>query len=181
MTRHFVEPSELYSKSFVEALREGLFIEPWAEDEINAVENDFGAWRSKSLDLSKPVILPDGSEVRRVPQTTRWLIESGRFIGLCGVRHFLTESLESYGGHIGYALRISERKKGLGRLLLIEGLRIASELSLQDVVLTCNADNLPSIRLIESCGGNLERAVTLPFRDIPHNIYRITLAGAVVP
>lgn len=176
MTLRFVDPSERHAKSFADALREGLFLQPWPEEEIDEVERDFRAWRSKALDLSTPIVLPDGSKVPRVPQTTRWLVQSERFLGLCGVRHFLTDSLKSYGGHIGYAVRASERKKGLGRLLLLEGLRVAGELGLQEVILTCNADNQPSIRIIESCGGDLVQTVNLSFREVPHNIYRIILS-----
>lgn len=176
MTLSFVELTESYAKSFADALREGLFIQPWPKNEIDEVENNFRGWRSKALDLSKPIVLPDGSKVPRVPQTTRWLVRPGQFLGICGIRHFLTESLKSYGGHIGYALRAAERKKGLGRLLLLEELRVAGGLALKEVILTCNADNEPSIRIIESCDGNLLQSVNLSFREVPHNIYRIVLS-----
>ena len=174
-TYTFIDPIALYASWFAEALREGLFLQPWAEDEIHKIETDFVDWRKQATDLSKPIILPDGRHVPRVPQTTRWLIKTGRFIGLCGIRHFLTESLTTYGGHIGYAVRASERRKGLGRLLLQEAVRVAKELELDEVILTCNEDNYGSIRIIESCGGKLHRSVALPFRSGPHNIYKIHL------
>jgi hypothetical protein len=75
-----------YRLSFAEALREGLHLSPTSEDEIHRVETDFAGWLKEAHDLSIPVTLPDGRQVPRVPQTTLWLVNDGRFLGLVGIR-----------------------------------------------------------------------------------------------
>lgn len=49
-----------------------------------------------------------------VPASTFWLIDDGKWVGHCNIRHRLTPSLEQLGGHIGYAILPSERQKGYG-------------------------------------------------------------------
>lgn len=39
--------------------------------------------------------------------------ENDRLIGGAGIRHYLTVDGYNYGGHIGYGVRASERKKRL--------------------------------------------------------------------
>jgi len=97
--------------------------------------------------------LPDGW----VPGTTYWLIRDGKtIVAQSNLRHRLTPSLERVGGHIGYATRPSERRKGYGTLLCALTLQKARELGLKRVLITCDADNLASARIIEKNGGRLE-------------------------
>lgn len=58
--------------------------------------------------------LPEGW----VPGTTRFLVHEGRILGLFNLRHWLTDPLLRFGGHVGYSVRPSERRKGFGTLLL---------------------------------------------------------------
>ena len=55
----------------------------------------------------------------RVPQSAFWLIRDGqRILGCSRLRHTLNAFLEEEGGHIGYDIRPSERRRGYGTLLL---------------------------------------------------------------
>jgi len=89
-----------------------------------------------------------------VPSTSYWLVRGGReILGELNLRHHLNASLEREGGHIGYRIRPSERGKGLGVLQLRLGLRQARRRGMEQAILTCNEENVPSARTIERCGG----------------------------
>ena len=60
-----------------------------------------------------------------------------------------------YGGHIGYAVRPSERRKGYGAAMLRRALAFASGIGLAEVMVSCGSDNLASRKTIEACGGRL--------------------------
>ena len=49
-----------------------------------------------------------------VPATTYMSIreEDGKLIGMIDIRHYLNDFLRTHGGHIGYSIRPSERRKG---------------------------------------------------------------------
>ena len=91
-----------------------------------------------------------------VPQLDYFLVRDGATIlGRSGLRLWLTPNLEDIGGHIGYRIRPSERRKGYGRRLLALTLDEARKRGLRDVLLTCDSDNIGSRRIIERNGGNL--------------------------
>ena len=86
-----------------------------------------------------------------------------RIIGVIDVRHYLNDFLSEYGGHIGYAIRPSERRKGYATEMLRLALDYCKGLGLDKVMLGCYKDNLPSVRTIEKCGGVLEKEI--PYLD----------------
>ena len=92
-----------------------------------------------------------------VPCTTRFLVEeeTGKLHGVVNVRHRLNAFLERFGGHIGYSVRPSSRRRGHATRLLRAGLEIARSHGHDRVIVTCDATNLGSIRTIERCGGVL--------------------------
>ena len=92
-----------------------------------------------------------------VPQTTYWLRLGTRPVGIGHLRHRLTDALLERSGHIGFCIRPSERGKGYGTALLRLILEKAREMDIPRALLTCNADNLGSRRIIERNGGTLER------------------------
>jgi predicted acetyltransferase len=99
-------------------------------------------------------VFPDGKI--GVPTSQFWLVEAGRILGSSRLRHRLTPELEHEGGHIGYDVRPSARRKGLGTMLLRLTLARAWEIGLPRVRITCDADNIGSSRVIENNGGLLE-------------------------
>ena len=97
----------------------------------------------------------------------------GRLIGTVDIRHSIdNEFLSEYGGHIGYAVRPSERRKGYATQILKMALKHAKSIGLSRVMLGCYSDNLASIKTIEKCGGVLIE--TKPYVDgRPMNVYWI--------
>jgi len=84
-----------------------------------------------------------------VPDSTFWLVsENKRILGVVNIRHKLTEYLMNRGGHIGYGIRPSERKKGYATQLLSLALNEAKKLGIYKVLVTCNASNIASERTI---------------------------------
>lgn len=89
----------------------------------------------------------------RVPGSEFWLAVNSRIVARSNLRHRLNPALEREGGHIGYGVRPSERRKGYGTLILKLTLEKAKTLGLEKVFLTCDADNVGSAKIIEKNGG----------------------------
>ncbi|WP_432824990.1 GNAT family N-acetyltransferase [Dactylosporangium sp. CA-092794] len=91
-----------------------------------------------------------------VPATTLWLIDGDEYLGRVGIRHRLTPSLLEVGGHIGYDVRPSARRRGHGTAMLRAALPVARRLGIDTALLTCDATNTASRKVIEASGGVLE-------------------------
>lgn len=124
---------------------------------INCVQGmsyeDYRAWLAECLSYDLPENRPDWM----VAQSTFWLYEDDRPVGVGKIRHALTDALRESGGHIGYAIRRSARGQGYGTHLLPLLLTECRKLGLSRVLLTAHADNVPSRRIIERAGGVLEK------------------------
>lgn len=81
--------------------------------------------------------------------------DQGREV-LTYIRHRLTASLREIGGHIGYDIRPSARRHGHATAMLAAALPVARSLGIDRALLTCDADNLGSRKVIEANGGVLE-------------------------
>jgi predicted acetyltransferase len=90
-----------------------------------------------------------------VQENIFWLVGERRIYGRSGLRHRLTPSLEDVGGHIGYDIRPTERRKGFGTLILKLTLEKARQIGLNRVLVTCDTDNTGSVKIIEKNGGKL--------------------------
>ncbi len=95
---------------------------------------------------------PDGY----VPSTNLWLVDGGDYLGRIGVRHRLTAQLLQGGGHIGYDVRPSARRRGHATAMLAGALSVARELGIGPALVTCTVDNVGSRGVIERNGGVLE-------------------------
>ncbi len=91
-----------------------------------------------------------------VPDTILWFAEGREFIGRLSIRHELNEMLREVGGHIGYDVRPSARRRGHGTEMLRQALPIAHDLRIDPALVTCDVDNLASRRVIEANCGVLE-------------------------
>jgi predicted acetyltransferase len=109
--------------------------------------------------LRQPALRPG-----QVPHAIFWLVDGRRFIGRICIRLELNENLLSRGGHIGYLIRPSCQRRGYGRRILALGLREARALGLGRVLVTCDADNVASRRIIEANGGRLENQIAHELR-----------------
>lgn len=97
-----------------------------------------------------------------VPESFFWLVDATGFIGRASIRHELNDDLRLVGGHIGYEIRPTRRRQGHGTRILTLALDRARDLGLREVLLTCDADNTGSRRIIEANGGVLENEVPVP-------------------
>ena len=132
---------------------------------------DFEGLVCLSKEYAKGIGLPEGW----VPASTFWLICKNRIVGTCDLRHELNDSLRNFGGHIGYAVRPSQRGKGYGRQMLRLALEKARALGIKKMLVTCGDDNIASVRVIEKNGGKLADKVASEHREVLTRRYWIEL------
>lgn len=91
----------------------------------------------------------------RVPGLTYFLVreEDNKIIGMINIRLVLNEKLRKSGGHIGYGIRPTERKKGYNKINLYLGLQVCQKYGLDKVLLDADLDNPASWRTMEALGG----------------------------
>lgn len=158
MKEQLVLPALEYQDSFLKAVREyqaeNLF--NYRHLDIKELENNFGSYIKQQSDESQGINLPNGY----VPHTVYWLVDDKGYIGRLDIRHELNEFLDKFGGHIGYDIRPTRRRQGLGKLILKLGLEKARELGIKEVVITCDLDNFGSRKIIEANGGQFIEITT---------------------
>lgn len=85
--------------------------------------------------------MPDGF----VAHFTFWLEKDAKeLVGVSNIRHALTPALLREGGNIGYGVRPTFRRQGLGIAILRLSLLRAAELGLARVLVTCGKQNIAS-------------------------------------
>ena len=82
----------------------------------------------------------------KVPARTYFLIieSDSRIIGMINIRLSLNESLKKSGGHIGYSIRPTERRKGYNKINLYLGLKVCQKYGIETVLLDADKENLAS-------------------------------------
>jgi predicted acetyltransferase len=157
-----VKPSLKYKESFLEAVEE--FKAEGKSMFMHDVSNEIGAGMDFEKFLERINFREQGKDLPegRVPQTHLWLVEGSKFIGWVKIRHELNDTLMQYGGHIGYSIRPSERRKGYGTKILELGLEEAKRLGIEKVLVTCDDDNIASAKIIEKNGGVMENTSISP-------------------
>lgn len=133
-------------------------------------EMDLEEYLHRTMSETNAETLPKG----RVPQTTFWIVEGGKALGMLRMRHELNEARVA-GGHIGYYVRPSARKRGLATQALRLALTEIGALGVCSVMLTTNPGNHGSIRVIEENGGTLRAQVPDPDGSDIINQYWIEL------
>lgn len=120
--------------------------------------------------------------INRCPGETFFLIrrEDNKIIGMINIRHNLNEAMLKFGGHIGYGIRPTERRKGYNKINLYLGLIKAKEdFGLDRVMLDCSVDNFGSDNTIKALGGILERNEIDPSDDTLTNVYWIDVEESI--
>ncbi len=95
-----------------------------------------------------------------VPAYTYFLIreDDNKLIGMIDLRLGLNDYLRNFGGHIGYSIRPTERKKGYNKINLYLVLQEAQRYNLDKVLITCADSNDGSKKTILSLGGKFEKS-----------------------
>ena len=89
-----------------------------------------------------------------VPSSTFWLVDTKEeIVAVSNLRHALTDSLRVVGGHIGFGVRPSARRKGYATEILRQTLIQARQLGIDDVLVTCDKGNVGSEQAILRNGG----------------------------
>lgn len=91
-----------------------------------------------------------------VPATTLWWVDGSDYLGRLAIRHRLTPALRDQGGHIGYDIRPSARRRGHATAMLAAALPRIRDLGIDPALITCNVDNVASRKVIEANGGVFE-------------------------
>ncbi|EOP23998.1 MULTISPECIES: GNAT family N-acetyltransferase [Bacillus] len=120
---------------------------PWV---ISKDPSNFPAMIQELLDAHNGVNLPESW----VPDSTYWLVtDENKIVGVVNIRHSLTEHLFNTGGHVGYGIRPSERRKGYATKLLELSLEKTKELNIEKVLVVCDEVNTGSEKTILHNGG----------------------------
>lgn len=117
-------------------------------------ESTYEAWLAKVLadvdiaNIEKP----------RVPALTYFYVreEDDKIVGMINIRLALNDFLRTEGGHIGYGIRPTERRKHYATEMLKAALRVCDTMSISEVLLSCDRENPASAGVIKNCGGELE-------------------------
>jgi len=113
---------------------------------------DFHAFLMRMRRLREGRDLPPG----RVQSTFLVAVGEDQILARASIRHRLDAALLDRGGHIGFGVVPSHRRRGVATEVLRECIAIARTLGLARALLTCDADNVASRATIERCGGRLE-------------------------
>jgi predicted acetyltransferase len=153
---HLIRPTVAVHKSWLAALDEPRYQPAWAEFlDVERLhdESAFAAYvASQVADAEQDAPRPVGW----VPATILWFVESDEFLGRLSIRHQLTPWLRDYGGHVGYDVKPSARRRGHATTMLRQALPWCRELGIDPVLVTCDVDNVASRRVIEKAGGQFE-------------------------
>ena len=94
-----------------------------------------------------------------VPSYTYFLVRENdnKIVGMIDLRLGLNKYLREFGGHIGYSIRPTERKKGYNKINLYLILQVAKKHNLKKVLITCANYNQGSRKSILALDGKFEK------------------------
>lgn len=117
-------------------------------------EHTYTEWVRKAVSDTDIANIPVG----RVPAYTYFYVreDDGKIVGMINIRLALNDFLRKEGGHIGYSIRPTERRKGYATRMLKAALAFCRPIGLSEVIITCDKSNPASAGVIANCGGALE-------------------------
>jgi len=104
-------------------------------------------------DIEGLVLGQSNNAAINVPTSTYFAFCGDQIVGNIQIRHCLNDYLLRTYGHIGYAVRPSERRKGYATEMLARGLEKCRELGIEKVLISCDKDNIASAKTITKNGG----------------------------
>lgn len=148
-----IEPDDTLENEYAEMLNEWL---QTGEDLVPFVleidSKDFKNYVKLLKGFSKGININSNF----VNHSTFWLVNSeNKILGVSNIRHELNKGLMMEGGHIGYGIRPSERRKGYATTILKMSLEKAAEFGIRKVLVTCAKSNIGSSKSIIKNGGKL--------------------------
>lgn len=131
------------------------------DDGVTAIDGDGGLDDANTYEdwlvrINDDLTRDDG---RLVPATVYFAVVDGEIVGMLQIRHKLNAHLMQNGGHIGYGVRPSRRRRGYATKMLALALDKAHELGIDKALITCDKANTASAKTILSNGGVLENEV----------------------
>lgn len=144
-----------------------------APEQLSAIESDPDGFLAGLLARGGRVRLNDGSDVDKIPDRTRWVFAQDRsgepFVGSINLRWLEqpegrpVEVLPPHVlGHVGYSIRPAFAGNGYATAALAAMIGEARDIGLPRIVITCDASNHASRRIIERNGGRLLETFTAP-------------------
>ena len=115
-------------------------------------------WLDSIAIMSSPETCP----ARRVPSHTYIAVRLAdqKVVGITDLRHHIQHPvLGVWGGHIGYSVRPSERRKGYAKEMLRQNLENARRMGIKRVLITCVEENVASEKTIVANGGVFDHLV----------------------
>lgn len=153
-----LKPSKKYKESILEFKRE--FMKSGETLHGGACLTKFESveeWLSYLKLLSNISSVPKG-----YVQSTEYITvrsSDDRMVGIVNIRHYLNDYLLKVGGHVGYSIRPTERRKGYAKEQLILALEKCHQLGINKILITCNKDNEASRKTIIGVGGIKENEI----------------------
>lgn len=174
MNLSLVCPSEELGQQFMEMVdefREAGEAHYLDEDVISKGLDEYLKWLRNG---ETPALLSSNL----VPWTAFWAMRDARLVGISSLRHWLSPWMAEFGGHIGYRVRPSARRLGLGTAILHLTLARAFERGIDPVLIVCTPDNEASIAIIKKNGGIYDRETE---REDGVCLHRFWVAKSKVP
>jgi predicted acetyltransferase len=160
-TSFLVRPTQAFRESYIEALREGFngpARVPLSSEKIAAIGDNFGAYIARLDSDGQAPFVEEGRTLPSVPSNTFWLVDGAEFVAAATIRARIdTHTLAHFGGHVGYGVRPSMRRRGYGTRLFAEVLKVCRGMGIGVVRVSCAEENTGSRRIIEANGGVLLR------------------------
>lgn len=188
-----IAPADAYLESYRDALRRGWSSVEAEEDEAAAaaeladIDADPALYIERMnhpTELGRPVLLPDGSTVPRIPGLRRWMWD-GDYCGAISLRWQpgTMDLPEGCLGHIGYAVVPWKRRRGYATAALGQMLTLARDRGLPHVDIVTDLDNVVSQAVVRANGGLLEEEFVTPpaTGSHPARLWRVLLNPGYPP
>lgn len=136
-------------------------------------ESTYEEWLEKvQKDIDMANIAPG-----RVPALTYFYVreEDDCIVGMINLRLTLNDFQRKEGGHIGYCVRPTERRKHYATNMLKNALEVYRLLSVKTVLISCEKENVASQGTIINCGGRLQREFYSDTFKVDALMYEINL------
>ena len=117
-------------------------------------ESTYEEWLKKVLSQVDIANIPE----TKVPDLTYFYVreEDDRIIGMVNIRLALNDFLRKEGGHIGYSVRPTERRKHYATDILTRALDVCALIGIKEVLVSCGSENIASAGVIKKCDGLLK-------------------------